>query len=116
MIQKCKTGDIGYLGVSDTFHIARHHEIGPTVKFQSQWVKCPEIKPIIVSLPMIYNVKKPVILTDIFEEIENSGFVTHKSFTSSTTSRKPINHILNRLAVIWKARWGVLKNKRPNFE
>ena len=33
-------------------------------------MKCPEIKPIIVSLPMIYNVKKPVILTGILEEIE----------------------------------------------
>ena len=59
---------------------------------------------------MIYNVKTPVIFTGILEEIENSGFVKHKSFTSSTTSEKPICNIFNRLATIWKARFGTLKN------
>ena len=36
LVRKCKTGDIGYLVLSDTFHVVRHHKIGPTVKFQSQ--------------------------------------------------------------------------------
>ena len=43
MVRKCKTGDIGYLGLSDTFHVVWHHEIGPTLKFHSL---------------LIYNVKK----------------------------------------------------------
>ena len=43
---------------------------------------------------------KSVIFTGILGEIENSGFVKHKSFTSSTTSKKPIDDIFNRLAAI----------------
>ena len=32
-----------------------------------------------------------------------SGLVKHKTFSSSTTSKKPIYDIFNRLAAIWKA-------------